>query len=206
MSLAINNVVITQSDGVEAGGRFTHELREEVRYEFSKAEEGDKEARIYLEVRELSFKDLSAAATKQGNNKLVSYGRLVDVITGESMGEFPLTVVSKDRGSDNSSAMGQENVRTDLIQLMARATLDKIYGKKRAAKIVENPALHKREPYLVKMSGPVQLRATAPNGLRSDSIGVVDKFSEEIISDVVTQRRNTLQEPKVITAPKLLLQ
>ncbi|MCF6320700.1 MAG: hypothetical protein L3J32_02900 [Rhizobiaceae bacterium] len=206
MELDVNNVVVTQSEGVEAGNRFSHELREEVRYEFSRAELGTKQARIYLEVNELSFRDLSKRGLKQGENRLVSYGRLIDAITGDSMGEFPLTVVSNENASDSVSSFDRENIRSDLIALMARATLDKIYGKKRAAKIVENPALHEREPYLVKMSGPVQLRAATGEELQSVPVIIDDEFSEEVISDVVDQRRNMLQNPKVITAPELPVQ
>lgn len=198
MNLSVVNVTVTQSGEVNEGGRFLHELGEEVRYEFSKAEQGEKEARIFLEVRELTYKDSSLKGYKQGLNQMVTYGRLVDGVTGESMGEFPLKVVSDDVGADASSRMGRERIQSDLTGLMATATLEKIYGKRRAGKISERLAAHERQPYLVKITNPVQL-GSLPGYIASS-------LPASVIFAPPTHEAVGDNKPKVIDAPQLPVQ
>lgn len=198
MKLAVSNVTVTQSGDVSEGSRFSHEMREEIRYEFSRAERGEKEVKLFLEVRELAFLDSEKNLYQQGSNMMATYGRLVDAYTGDAIGEFPLTVKSENGGIDTSSPMGRDYIKSDLIRLTARATLDKIYGKRRAAKIAERLPRHARAPYLVKVSKPIQLVSVNAN------YPVV--VPQPIDIEVVGADGVEIKKPVVIDAPQLPVQ
>lgn len=198
MNLSVVNVTVTQSGDVKEGARFLHELGEEIRYEFSKVEQGEKEARIFLEIRELTYKDLKAERYKQGQNQMVSYGKLVDAVTGDSMGEFPLKVVADDVDADVKIQMGREYIQSDLIRLMAKAALEKIYGKLRAAKISERFAAHTRQPYLIEVTNPVQLSSLPQS--------IIGGLPDSVIIDPPTEEATGDNKPKVIEAPQLPVQ
>ena len=170
MSLSLVNVVVTQSGDVEEGPRFSHELREEISREFSRAQPVTKKARLFVEVRELSYKGMETNELKHDKNKMITYTRLVDAVTGDRMGEFPMTVVSIDAGADIATIAGREFVNSDLIQQMATATLEKIYGKIRAKEMAENLPRHFRRPYLIEVENPIQL-TSLNNSRRSNLAG-----------------------------------
>ncbi len=195
MNLSLKDVGVTQVGEVAEGKRFSHQLKEEVRYEFSKAEPGTKQAKILLEVRELVYSD--SEKNIFGNNKstMVSFGRLIDAATGESMGEFPLKVAALDEGVDASSVSGRTHIQTDLIQKTARATLEKVYGSNRAKTISQQFARHQREPYIVQVINPIQL-----SSLPSD---IVNGLPDSVVIQPPTKAASGDDVPKIIEAPQL---
>jgi hypothetical protein len=195
VNLSLKDVSVIQVADVAEGAKFSHRLREEVRYEFSKAEQGTKEASIVLEVRELVYSDPNSKSFGKNKSTMISFGTLVDAATGESIGEFPLKVATLDEGVDTSSLSGRVHIQTDLIQRMARATLEKVYGKSRAKSIGEKFARHKREPYIVQVINPIQL-----SSLPQD---ILNGIPDSVIVEPPTQEASGDDIPKVIEAPQL---
>ncbi len=207
MNLSLVNVVVTQSGEVEEGPRFSHELREEISHSFSRAQPTTKKARLFVEVRELNYKELQAAKLKQGENKMITYTRLVDAVTGDRMGEFPLTVISVDAGADVATIAGREFINSDLIKQMATATLEKIYGKTRVKEMTENLPRHVRRPYLIEVENPIQLTSLS-NTKRSNLAGAPIAPQEQIAEvdpEPAPKKKLPINaaDPLVIEAPDL---
>ncbi len=207
MNLSLINVVVTQSGEVHESPRFSHELREEISREFSRARPTTKKARLFVEVRELTYKEMEEVKLKQGENRMITYTRLVDAVTGDRMGEFPLTVVSIDAGADVTTNAGREFVNSDLIQRMASATLEKIYGKIRAKEMTENLPRHVRRPYLIEVENPIQL-TSLNNNRRSNLAGAPiapQKQIAEADPEPAPKKKLPINaaDPLVIEAPDL---
>ena len=207
MNLSLVNVVVTQSGEVAEGPRFSHELREEISREFSRAHPTTKKARLFVEVRELTYTGLEANKIKKVENKMITYTRLVDAVTGDRMGEFPMTAISVDAGADVTTIAGREFINSDLIKQMATATLEKIYGKARAKKMTENLPGHVHRPYLIEVENPIQL-TSLNNNERSDFAGAPiapQKQIAEADPEPAPKKKLPINaaDPLVIDAPDL---
>ena len=207
MNLSLINVVVTQSGEVDESPRFSHELREEISREFSRAQPATKKARLFVEVRELTYKELKENKLKQGENKMITYTRLVDALTGDRMGEFPMTVISVDAGADVTTNAGREYINSDLIQQMAAATLEKVYGKIRAKEMTGKLPRHVRRPYLIKVENPIQL-TSLNNPKRSNLAGAPiapQKQIAEADPEPAPKKKLPINaaDPLVIEAPDL---
>lgn len=198
MNLSLKAVEVTQAPEVSEGSQFSHKLKEEIRYEFSKAEQGSKRAKIILEIRELTYKDSYASAFKKGANMMASFGKLIDVVSGESIGEFPLRVTTASDGVDAENVVGRQHIHSELIQKTAWATLEKIYGKSRATKIGKQYASHKREPYFVQVVNPVRLSSLPVN--------ITNGLPDTVIVEPQTAVAEGDDLPKVIEAPQIPVQ
>ena len=214
MNLAVVDVKVTQSGNVNEGVRFSHKVSEEVLYEFSKAESGGKRAKILLDIRELAYRDFDAGMFKKGSNMMASFGRVVDLESGEDLGEFPLKVLANNDGVDAKSTLGKVHIQAELIQKMARAALDKVYGNTRAITIAERFARYKRQPYIVQIVRPLRLsslRTKKDVPVTFSVVGATDDLPDDEmvdeIADVINDDggpQNIL--PKVIEAPQLPVQ
>lgn len=194
MNITMTNVVVTQANGVEEGNRFSHELREELRKEFSRAPTGPKRTKLVLEVNGLTYVE---AADPKSANRMTSYGTLIDVVTGDRMGEFPLTITANDVGADAQTSYGRATINAELMTKTAAATLDRVYGPARAKKLLEISPSHLPEPYLIRVASPVRLTPKSPD------VGTLPK---NIVLDVPKEALPEDEKPTVIAAPDLPVQ
>ncbi len=157
MNLSVANVVVSQTGSMSESKRFLHELREEIRYEFSRARTSQKRAKLTLELRELAYEDLNFFGGIKNHSRMESFGRLEYVANGKQIGEFSVKVSVPNNDTDMGSPHGRAAIRAELLKKMASATLAEVYGKTRAIDISNSFAQYSREPFFVQVAGPISL-------------------------------------------------
>lgn len=187
MNLALRSVSVDQTAGVEANAKFRHELAESIKQELSRGGQGTEIARLAFEITGLDYQDQNSNRLFAKKSSLAARGTLISAPSGDRIGEFTLAVYAKGRGMDFQSDQGRQQIRDELIDLAARATVDKIFGSKRAKQVASNPATYQAEPWVDPQIRLAALRKKRLQAQQAQSI----------------QSQNSAEEPAVITAPVL---
>ncbi len=153
--LTVARVTVTKTTDVDAGARFVHDLREELRHQASRVPPGGGTASLNVQVRELAYGE--SGGFGQPGNRMVSHGELVDMATGDHLGEFPVSVKVANADAQIDTRAGRRAIVDELIGLTAERAMDAIYGARRAEEYAANRARHARRPYQ-----PVVARARRP--------------------------------------------
>jgi hypothetical protein len=208
VNLAIANVEVTQSGEVNERRSFNQQLSEAIRYEFSRASSDGvipTAVLMRLDVQKLAYSGMAGNDEQSGITQMSAYGWLFDAQTGDNIGSFPVEVKYLNDGDNLRNSLTQVFDHSTLMRLMARATLAKVYGKRRAEKIAGNPATYQRKPYLVseyrtsrKNGNSIQTSALRPSiSTGFPSVGFFGPPTKEDMEN---------QTPKVISAPQLPIQ
>lgn len=150
VDLTLSDVSIKQGNQVQVDAEFSHLLREEILYQFSKSRNSaneNREAFLSLEIQKLAYPGNQTGNNSRKSSMLTGVGYLGDGQTGSKIGDFRLSVTHKDERYAFSGLPGTSFDQSRLIQLMANAILKKVYGSGRASKIYENPGQYARQPF-----------------------------------------------------------
>ena len=198
VNLSLVDVEVHQIYQANESVRFSHQLAEEIRYEFSRtidnAYKQNRDVRLSMQVQELAFGGMEFVGTWPDDSKMTGIGILVDNASGETIGKFPVRVVSRD-GKNNSNfvvfeAGDNEYQRSKLVALIARRAVENVYGKLRARRIAENPPKYIRRAYAEQVSKPIQISV----------------LPQSLYGPMQTHEATGENKPKIIEAPKLLMQ
>jgi hypothetical protein len=151
---------------------------------------------LLLEVRGPVEVAMTKSGPKPDAKRMVGYGWLVDGKTGSAMGEFSLNVAARN-AFDMSGPNQPGDKHRDVIQLMAQATLEKVYGKPRSKKLSGNPTHYIRHPNLPEAVDSVQVGALRPS--------IDDGLSVSIIRDRRHEQATGEQISTIVAAPDLLV-
>jgi len=212
VDLNLSDVSIDQGDEVQVGAEFSHLLREEILYQFSKSPYStnqNKTAFLNFEIQKLAHPGNQADNRSRKSSLLAGVGSLVDQQTGSKTGDFRLSVSHRDQRYKVSGIAGRNIDQSVLIEMMARAILKKVYGSSRADKMAEYPGRYVRQPY--RQRSTVQLTRNHRVNNRDDGEigGLRLSLANGVLpADFIGPPMEAVEEnkaPEVIEAPKLLV-
>ena len=176
VNLALSDVKVVQAGKVRGGAKFSHDLREQIRYEFSRARSKakyKKNVRLTLEVHEMAARRSIYSGVQKFTGKAIrGFGRLVDASNSQTIGEFALRVNYRTdgKGSNRKTRKSRANINhSKLIKLIARATFEKVYGRSRAAKMTKNHAGHVRRSYNKPKPKSIKVASLPKNPKKSNA-------------------------------------
>ncbi len=211
VDLSLGQVKVIQTGQVDEGAKFSHQLQEEIRHEFSRLAPPLNKRRtvsLNLNILKLEHSGERTSGFTRYTSVMAGNGSLTDLKTGTKSDDFQLKVFHHDDKDSTADYSGQRNGHSYLITRMARAMLEKVYGTARAKKMIENPASYVQVPYGARNSMLTSRLLDNPRerqtkGLR---LSIASGMLPPNFIGPPTQAAVGKQAPKVIEAPLLPIQ